>query len=106
MNVELFGDLAGTSVFDREIYSERGGALLDVQLPFLKETNTRLASISSFVRCCAEHKTPLITSRQGTQLMGSSTRCTALRKQESQLKCKGVIKLTDTVLKDNKLAAD
>ncbi len=69
MNVELFGDLSGASVFDREIYTERSGALLDARLPFLKETNNRLASISSFIRCCAEHETPLVTASQGTQLM-------------------------------------
>lgn len=69
MNVEIYGDQAGASVFDGEIYTEKSGQLVDMRLPFVPETDRRNISISSYIRCCAEGKTPLITARQGVVLM-------------------------------------
>ncbi len=69
MNVELFGDRAGTSVFDGEIYSEKGQNLLDIKMPFVKEVDKRNLSISHFIRCCKSGKAPLVTAGQGVILM-------------------------------------
>lgn len=69
MNVELFGERAGASVFDGEIYSEKGESLLDVKLPSVKEVDKRNLSISHFIRCCRDGKTPLVTAEQGVILM-------------------------------------
>lgn len=69
MNVELYGDLAGASVFERQLYGENGDVLTDTTLPFLPEVNTRRACIGDFVRCCAEGRPPLVSAAEGVQLM-------------------------------------
>ena len=69
MNVEIFGDLAGASVFQGEIYGEKNENLTDTKLPFVQEIDKRNISISNFIRCCAENDQPLITAEQGVTLM-------------------------------------
>ncbi|MCI5700543.1 MAG: Gfo/Idh/MocA family oxidoreductase [Lachnospiraceae bacterium] len=69
MNVEIYGDLSGASVFDGEVYTEKNGNLVDMKLPFVQELDKRNISISNFIRCCAENDTPLITADQGVTLM-------------------------------------
>ncbi len=69
LNVELFGNLAGASVFERQVFSESEGSLLDSSLPFLPETNTRRACIAQFVRSCMERDAPLVSAEEGTRLM-------------------------------------
>ena len=69
MNVEIYGDLAGASVFQGEIYGEKHGNLTDIKLPFVQEVDKRNISISNFIRCCREEKQPLITAEQGVTLM-------------------------------------
>lgn len=69
MNVEIYGDMAGASVFDGEIYTEKNNAVVDMKLPFVQETDKRNLSISNYIRCCAEGEEPLITARQGVTLM-------------------------------------
>lgn len=69
MNVEIYGDQAGASVFDGQIYTEKNGNLVDMKLPFVKDLDKRNISISNFLRCCAENDMPLITADQGVILM-------------------------------------
>lgn len=69
MNVELFGDRAGASVFEGEVYSEKGGNLLDTKMPFVREVDKRNLSISHFIRCCRDGNAPLVTAGQGVILM-------------------------------------
>lgn len=69
MNVEICGDLAGASVFDGEIYTEKDQALVDMKLPFVQEVDKRNISISNFIKCCANGQKPLITAEQGVTLM-------------------------------------
>ena len=69
MNVEIYGDQAGASVFDGEIYMEKNGQLVDMRLPFVQDTDRRNISISSYIRCCAGEGAPLVTAGQGVVLM-------------------------------------
>lgn len=69
MNVELYGDKAGASVFTGEIFTEKNENLIDMKLPFVQEVDKRNISISSFIKCCAGHGEPLITPKQGVILM-------------------------------------
>jgi len=69
LNVELFGEYAGASVFDGEVFGEKEGLLTDSKFPFLQEEDRRLVSISDFIRCCAMDIQPMITPEQGVMLM-------------------------------------
>lgn len=69
MNVEIFGDAVGASVFDGEIYTEKNGVLADMKLPFVQEVDKRSISISNYIKCCADGREPLITAEQGVILM-------------------------------------
>lgn len=69
MNVELYGDIAGASVFEGEIYTKKAGQLVDMKLPFVQDIDKRSLSISGFIQCCAEGKAPMITAREGSALM-------------------------------------
>lgn len=69
MNVEIFGDLAGASVFDGEIYTEKNESLVDMKLPFVQEVDKKSLSFSNYIKCCENGKEPLITAEQGVTLM-------------------------------------
>lgn len=52
MNVNLFGEKAGATVFPPVIYSEKHGNLIDIELPFLPEVDKRSKSIKNFIDAC------------------------------------------------------
>jgi Predicted dehydrogenases and related proteins len=68
MNVEIFGEFAGASVFDGEIYTEKNGALVDMKLPLLKEVDRYYESIHNFIESCILNEEPLCNSYQGAML--------------------------------------
>ncbi len=59
MNVHLFGEKAGASVFPAEIYSENGSSLTNIELPFLPEVDKHYESITDFIMSCIEGKLPV-----------------------------------------------
>lgn len=67
-NVEIFGEFAGASVFDGEVYTEKNGVLVDIKLPALKEVNRHYESIHNFIECCILDKEPLCNSYQGAMI--------------------------------------
>jgi predicted dehydrogenase len=69
MNVELFGEFSGASVFDGEVYTENENGLLDIAMPFVRDIDRRFESISSFIRCCRDNLQPLVTASQAVVLM-------------------------------------
>lgn len=70
MNVELFGEQRGASVFTGELYrSEADGMMVNESFRPIAEANRRAQSISGFVRCCLSGEAPLVTPSQGTALM-------------------------------------
>ncbi len=70
MNVELFGEEMGASVFEGEIYrTDPDGLNHDERLAFPTQVNLKSRSILDFVDCCATRRTPCVTPGQGTGLM-------------------------------------
>ena len=47
MNVNLFGEKAGATVFPPVIYSEKHGSLMDIELPFLPDNDKHSKSIKA-----------------------------------------------------------
>lgn len=68
MNVEIFGEFAGASVFDGEIYAEKNGTLVDMRLPHLKEVDRYYESIHDFIESCIMDREPLCNSYQGAMI--------------------------------------
>lgn len=64
MNVELYGNKGGASVFPPTIYQEKHGQLADTHLPFLPDVHKREKAVSDFVDCCLTEKQPAVTMQQ------------------------------------------
>ncbi len=60
MNVHLFGDKAGASVFPTQVFSETDISLCNTEFPFLQEVDKRYESIASFIECCLDNKAPIV----------------------------------------------
>lgn len=65
MNVHLFGDRAGASVFPLQVYSETDTALTDTDFPYLESYNNWEESISNFVDSCFYGRQPLCRAEEG-----------------------------------------
>ncbi|WP_139902948.1 Gfo/Idh/MocA family protein [Clostridium thermarum] len=65
MNVNLFGEKAGATVFPPVIYTEKHGSLIDMELPFLAEVDKHSRSIKSFIDACLGNEDLLCTADQG-----------------------------------------
>lgn len=59
MNVGLFGEKAGASIFPLEIYSENADNLTDTAIPFIGETDRHYESITDFIMSCLGEKEPV-----------------------------------------------
>ena len=70
MNVELYGNLSGASVFPLEIYLDRDGELVDEIYPFVSTMKNEhyAASIKSFVDKCLGKETMIATAYEGYML--------------------------------------
>ncbi|MFD2612435.1 Gfo/Idh/MocA family protein [Paenibacillus gansuensis] len=65
MNVHLYGEAGGLTLFPPTIYQEKHGSLIDTVIPFLDEEDKQEKSISHFIDCCLHGNKPLITAEQG-----------------------------------------
>ncbi|SHJ84785.1 Predicted dehydrogenase [Geosporobacter subterraneus DSM 17957] len=68
MNVHLFGEKAGASVFPPAIYTEKHGNLLDIELPFLQEADRHSKSIRHFIEACLGNEAVLCTAEEGLMI--------------------------------------
>jgi len=71
MNVLLYGDKAGGSVFPPELYGEDGGNLSDITFPFVKSldpADDRRRSVLHFIDCCIGKAEPVVTAQEGVML--------------------------------------
>lgn len=68
MNVELFGDKGGASVFPPRIFGTKHGYLTDTDLPHLKGQDMHERSISDFISSCLGHSEPLIKTGEAVAL--------------------------------------
>lgn len=68
MNVELYGDQGGATVFPPQVYQEKHGALVDLALPYLPERDKYERSIGHFIDCCIHGEQPLCTMEQALVL--------------------------------------
>lgn len=64
MNVHLFGDKGGASVFPPKIFQEKHANMVNTSLPFLKDINKSEKSVNHFIDCCFNRTKPLITLEQ------------------------------------------
>ncbi|WP_219836960.1 Gfo/Idh/MocA family protein [Paenibacillus sp. R14(2021)] len=69
MNVHLFGNQGGATVFPPAFFQEKHGSLVDLSLPFIVEHDKRQRAVDDFITCCLEGKTPRCTAEQGVQIM-------------------------------------
>ena len=68
MNVLLYGDKAGGSVFPPELYGEDGSNLTNITFPFVKPLDAdedRRRSVLHFVDCCLGRAKPVVTAEEG-----------------------------------------
>jgi predicted dehydrogenase len=65
MNVNLFGEKAGASVFPPVIFTEKNGSLLDIEIPYLQETDKHSKSIENFIKACLGKEAMICTAEQG-----------------------------------------
>ncbi len=59
MNVHLFGEKAGASVFPLQVFSENGLTLTDTDFPHLQQVDKHYESIADFIRSCIGSKHPV-----------------------------------------------
>ena len=64
MNVHLFGDKGGASVFPPKIFQEKHANIVNTSLPFLEDVNKSERSINHFIDCCLNRTKPLVTLEQ------------------------------------------
>ena len=68
MNVDLFGEKAGASLFPLEVFSESDTALTDLEFPHLQETDKRYESIADFINSCVYDRQPLYKAEESVIL--------------------------------------
>jgi predicted dehydrogenase len=65
LNVHLYGDQGGATVFPPAIYQEKHGTLVDMVLSHLPEIDKQEKSINHFIDCCLYGDKPMCTMEQG-----------------------------------------
>lgn len=64
-NVQVFGDMAGASLFPLEIYGEKDGVLTDTGFPFMGEEDRHFNSVLNFVQACLGRETLVVKGEEG-----------------------------------------
>lgn len=64
MNVHLFGEKAGATVYPPKLFHEKHGQLVNSELPYIEEGDKHEKSLSSFIDSCLGDKQPLVTLEQ------------------------------------------
>jgi hypothetical protein len=52
VNLQIFGDRAGATVFPPEVFTEIHGELADISLPFVEDDNCYMRSLGAFFDRC------------------------------------------------------
>lgn len=68
MNVDLYGDRGGATVFPPQVYQEKHGTLVDLAMPYLPADDKHERSIGQFIDCCLTGKAPLCTMEEALVL--------------------------------------
>ncbi len=64
MNVHIFGEKSGASLFPLQVFSESDTALTDLEFPYLKEIDKRYESIADFINSCVYNRQPLYKAEE------------------------------------------
>lgn len=64
MNVHLFGEKAGASVFPLQVYSETGAVLTNIDFPHLQSINKWEESITDFINSCVYDRQPVCKAEE------------------------------------------
>jgi predicted dehydrogenase len=64
MNVHLFGEKAGATLFPLQVFSESDTALTDLEFPYLQEIDKRYESIADFINSCVQNRQPLYKAEE------------------------------------------
>lgn len=64
MNVHLFGEKSGATLFPLRVFSESDTALTDIDFPYLQEVDKRYESIADFINSCINNSQPLYKSEE------------------------------------------
>ena len=64
MNVHLFGEKAGATLFPLQVFSESDTALTDLEFPYLQEIDKRYESIADFINSCVYNRQPLYKAEE------------------------------------------
>lgn len=59
MNVHLFGEKSGASLFPLQVFSASDTALTDQEFPYIKDVDKRYESIADFIESCVYNRPPL-----------------------------------------------
>jgi predicted dehydrogenase len=68
MNVHLFGEKAGASVFPLQVYSETETDLTNVDYPHLNSTDKWHESIYDFIDSCVRNRQPISKAEEGIKI--------------------------------------
>lgn len=68
MNVQLFGEKSGASLFPLQVFSETETELTDLEFPYLKEIDKRYESIADFIRSCVYGRQPVYRAEESVML--------------------------------------
>lgn len=61
MNVHLFGEKAGATVFPPKVFHEKHDTLVNTEIPYLVGEDKYEKSLYSFIRCCINNVQPTVT---------------------------------------------
>jgi len=64
VNLQIFGDKAGATVFPPEVFTEIHGELADISLPFVEDDNCYMRSLGAFFDRCREGSSEFPTPEQ------------------------------------------
>lgn len=65
MNVHLFGEKSGASVFPLQVYTEKEAVLTNLEFPYLQSSDKWHDSIYDFIDCCVNNKQPISKAEEG-----------------------------------------
>ncbi|WP_088006683.1 Gfo/Idh/MocA family protein [Indiicoccus explosivorum] len=68
MDIELFGDEGGASVFPPRLFQEKYNQLTDTEFPYLKAQDPHARSIANFVDACFGRQPILVTAGEAVEL--------------------------------------
>lgn len=61
MNVHLYGEYAGGTLYPPKIFQEKHGNLINMEIPFIASDNKYEKSLESFIQSCINNRHPLVS---------------------------------------------